>query len=141
MDLVPVDWVADVITHILCNVKASGAVCHLTAGPERAVPIEEITRLSAAHFDLRTPLKHPRKIQFLREDEFVQRFERWGWRGKRILEQLGSLLPYAMVDRLFDTTVTDRLLKGSGITFPDFREYAGRIFAYCIDSDWGRKPG
>jgi hypothetical protein len=55
-----------------------------------------------------------------------------------MMSQLDTLLPYVSVDRLFDSRNTDALLEGSGIVFPRFRDYAERIFDYCLRTNWGK---
>jgi nucleoside-diphosphate-sugar epimerase len=139
LDLVPVDWVNDVITHLTAHPDAAGAVCHVTAGRERAALLGDLVGAAAAYFDLHAPLPVPREVEFISGEEFERRKATVGGRQGALLAQLDTLLPYVSIDRLFDSTTTDRLLRGSGISFPPFNTYAHRILAYCLDSDWGRR--
>jgi thioester reductase-like protein len=141
LDLVPVDWVDDAITWLLRHEGAAGAVCHLTAGPLRAVPLGTLIRAAGEFFDRVTPLQKPRRVTFADMEEFRQRIARAGSGAAALLKQLETLVPYVTVNRLFDTTTTERLLKGSGITFPLFSEYAERMLGYCVATNWGKRPG
>lgn len=141
MDLVPVDWVGDVITRLLGDGRAAGAVCHLTAGPARAVPLGTLIGIAGAFFDRAAPLPGPRRVSYTTMAEFREQFARGGAGTTALLAQLESLLPYVTVNRLFDSTTTDELLEGSGIVFPRFDDYAERILGYCVETNWGKRRG
>ena len=59
-------------------------------------------------------------------------------REEALMSQLDTLLPYVSINRLFDSRNTDALVAGSGIEFPLFRNYADRIFEYCVKTNWGK---
>jgi thioester reductase-like protein len=141
MDLVPIDWVNDVMVHVMGLDAANGKVCHVTAGPDRAAPLGEVVLSATAYFDRHTPLASPRAMEFVTREEFEQRRRLTHGREEALLEQLNTLLPYVSVNRLFDSRTTDALLQGSGITFPAFSTYAEKIFAYCLRTNWGKLPG
>ena len=138
MDLVPVDWIGNVITHLLAIEGASGKVCHLTAGPRRAVPLSELIDRARVFFDRESPLARPRTVAFVSQDQFARAREAMEPRLATLLEQLDTLLPYVSVNRLFDSATTDQLLSGSGIQFPRFGDYAERVFAWCLKTGWGK---
>jgi long-chain acyl-CoA synthetase len=140
MDLVPIDWVDDVMVHIMGKDEANGKVCHVTAGPDRAALLEEVVLGATAYFDARAPLKKPRTMEFVTKQEFQRRRSLTRGREEALLNQLDTLLPYVSVDRLFNSRNTDDLLRGSGITFPVYNEYQERILAYCLRSNWGKRP-
>ncbi|MEW6509591.1 MAG: SDR family oxidoreductase [Bacteroidota bacterium] len=141
MDLVPIDWVDDVIVHILEREEANGRVFHVTAGPQRAAPLGEVVLSATEYFDRHTPLAHPRRMEFVTREEFERRRQRTRGREEALLSQLDTLLPYTSINRLFDSRNTDALLEGSGIEFPRFNTYAERIFSYCVRTNWGKRPG
>lgn len=140
MDLVPVDWVDDVITRLLARESAAGKVCHLTAGPSRAVPLATVIDKAAIYFDRVSPLRAPRTVTFTTMDVFRQRMTRGRTGASALREQLEALVPYVTVNRLFDGATTDRLLEGSGIVFPRFDGYAERMLEYCVKTNWGKRP-
>jgi len=140
VDLVPIDWVDDVIVHIMAREDANGKVCHVTAGPGRAAPLGDVVLGATAYFDSHTPLGAPRRMEFVTREEFDRRRKLTHGREEALLNQLDTLLPYVSIDRLFDSRNTDALLQGSGITFPAFSGYAERILAYCLKTQWGKRP-
>ncbi len=143
MDLVPVDWVADAIACLLADERAAGAVCHLTAGPARAVPLGTLIGAAGAFFDRVSPLPEPRRVRYTTMAEFRKQYAGGGAGAAALLAQLESLLPYVTVNRLFDSTTTEALLRRWGIVFPRFDDYAERILRFCLDTNWGkrRRPG
>ena len=138
LDLVPVDWVNDVMVHIMGLEEANGKVCHVTAGPERAAPLGEVVLGATAYFDRHAPLAEPRRMEFVSREEFQRRRSLARGREEALLTQLDTLLPYVSIDRLFDSRNTDALLDGSGIVFPRFSAYAETIFGYCLRTNWGK---
>ncbi len=141
MDLVPIDWVDDVMVHVMGRDAAVGKVCHVTAGPARAASLGEVVQGARAYFDLHAPLAAPRTMEFISREEFERRRTLTRGREEALLGQLDTLLPYISIDRLFDSRNTDALLEGSGIAFPPFSSYAEKIFAYCLRTRWGKLPG
>ena len=138
LDLVPVDWVNDVMVHIMALEEANGKVCHVTAGPDRAAPLGEVVLGATAYFDRHAPLAAPRRMEFVRREEFERRRGLTRGREEALLTQLDTLLPYVSIDRLFDSRNTDALLAGSGILFPRFSTYAETILEYCLKTNWGK---
>ena len=140
MDLVPIDWVDDVMVHIMGLEAANGKVCHVTAGPARAASLGEVVLGATAYFDKHAPRPAPRAMEFVTREEFEKRRKLTRGREEVLLGQLDTLLPYVSIDRLFDSTNTDALLEGSGITFPRFSTYEEKIYAYCLKTRWGKLP-
>jgi len=138
VDLVPIDWVADVMVHILGKEEAVGKVCHVTAGPERAALLGTLVARATEYFNTHTPLQHPRRVEYISQEEFERRQVASHGREATILSQLDTLLPYVGINRLFNSSTTDALLQGSGIRFPRFEEYSDRIFEYCVRTQWGK---
>jgi thioester reductase-like protein len=138
LDLVPVNWVCDVIVYLLCASASDGKVFHITAGPRRAVPLAEVTAAAALYFDKHSPLHRPRLISFVSMEEFRGRIAQRGSRADTLLVQLDTLIPYVTVSRLFDSAATDAMLSGSGIVLPEFRTYSDNIFRYCLETNWGK---
>jgi thioester reductase-like protein len=138
MDLVPIDWVTDSMVYIMKKSESVGMVFHQTAGPRRAATLGEVVLSATAYFDRKAPLPSPRSMEFISRDEFERRRASMRGREEAMMSQLDTLLPYVSVDRLFDSRNTDALLEGSGIVFPLFRNYAERIFDFCLRTNWGK---
>ena len=140
LDLVPIDWVDDVVVRIMAKTESVGKVFHVTAGPQRAARLGDVVRSALRYFETHTPLKHPRVVEFITQAEFLHRRAATRGREEALLAQLDTLLPYVSVNRLFNSDNTDRLLEGSGLAFPLFDDYADRIFEYCVKTNWGKNP-
>ena len=138
LDLVPIDWVDDVLVHITGKTASVGNICHVTAGPGRAARLGDVVEFAIRYFDEHTPLKQPRTVDFITRAEFLRRRAATRGREEALLAQLDTLLPYVSVNRLFNSQNTDRLLEGSGIKFPMFGSYADRILRYCVETNWGK---
>jgi thioester reductase-like protein len=138
MDLVPIDWVDDAMVYIMKRPESVGKVYHITAGPNRAAPLSQVVGRAIEYFDKHTPLKHPRKIEYISREEFERRRSLMRGREEALMSQLDTLLPYVSINRLFDSRNADGLLGNSGIEFPLFRDYADRIFEYCVRTNWGK---
>lgn len=139
MDLVPIDWVDDAMVYIMKQEESVGKVFHITAGPSRAATLEEVVIMAREYFDRHTPLRQPRTMEFITREEFERRRATMRGREEALMAQLDTLLPYVSIDRLFDSANADRLLQRSGIVFPQFRDYAEKIFGYCVRTNWGRR--
>jgi hypothetical protein len=94
--------------------------------------------MAGEFFERRLPLPSPRHARFVSPEEFERHRRGLGGREKALLDQLGTLLPYVTVNRLFDSSATDALLARSGIRFPRFEEYAENVFDYCLKTHWGK---
>ena len=138
MDLVPIDWVDDAMVHIMQRPESAGQAYHITAGPERAAPLGEVVGRAIGYFDRHTPLRHPRSIEYVTREEFERRRSVMRGREEALMGQLDTLLPYVSINRLFDSRNADSLLRGSGIEFPLFKDYADTIFEYCLKTKWGK---
>lgn len=138
MDLVPIDWVSASMVHIIKKTESAGRVFHQTAGPGRAATLGEVVLSAIDYFDRKAPLSSRRTMEFISREEFERRRATMRGREEALMGQLDTLLPYVSVDRLFDSRNTDALLEGSGIIFPLFRDYAERIFAFCVKTNWGK---
>ncbi len=141
LDLVPIDWVDDVIVHCMAKDESNGTVCHVTAGADRASRLGDVVLSACAYFDTHAPLKQRRTMEFVSQEEFQRRRGLTRGREEALLSQLDTLLPYVGIDRLFDSRNTDRLVRGSGIEFPRFDTYVERILAYCLKTNWGKSAG
>lgn len=139
LDLVPVDWVGDAMTHIMSLPDSVGKVYHLTAGPNRAALLGDVVSRATAYFDTRSVSARPRTIEFITREEFDRRRASGRGREEALMSQLDTLLPYVSIDRLFDSANADAALAGSHIVFPRFVDYADRIFGYCVDTNWGKR--
>ncbi len=138
VDMVPVDFVAEAVAHLAFAPEAVGRCFHLCAGPKRATTIGEIAHAAARYFNAPPP-RFINPSLFLALLRPVLTLVLWGPK-RRILQKGGFYRPYLDMQLEFDTTQADALLAPAGIQPPQAMEYLERLFAYCVASDWGRRP-
>ena len=138
VDLIPVDFVADGLVHLAFDDRALGQCVHLSAGPTSSMTVGEVAKLAEEMFDAQ-PVRfvNPALFMMIVRPVVMSLFK--GSR-RRILREGHVYLPYFYMRMRFDTTVAERLLGPAGIKPPNVRDYLERVFRYCLDSDWGRKP-
>lgn len=138
LDIVPVDYVASAVARLAFEDAAMGATIHLCAGPNGSATIEQIARRAAEYFHGPTPRYVDPKLFFaaIRPILFATL---WG-KKRRVLRDGRSYRDYFSMRMQFDTANAERLLAPAGIQPPQVLDYLDRLFHYCIESDWGRKP-
>ena len=138
LDIVPVDFVARAVTQLLFEQAAMGCTVHLCAGPHAAATIQQVAHRAMAYFNGPEPRFVDPRFFFavVRPLLFLSL---WG-RKRRILRDGRAYRDYFTMRLQFDTSNADRLLRPAGVTPPPVLEYLDRLFAYCVASDWGRKP-
>jgi hypothetical protein len=63
----------------------------------------------------------------------------WG-KKRRVLRDGRAYRDYFTMRMQFDTTNAERLLEPAGVRPPQVLDYLDRLFNYCVESEWGRKP-
>ncbi len=137
VDIVPVDFVAEAIVHLAWDPQAIGRACHLCAGPGRSSTIGEIAD-AAARFFRAPPPRFVSPALFIGLLRPVLSLALWGPK-RNILRKGAFYRPYLDMQLEFDTTQADALLAPAGIEPPNVMDYLERLFAYCQESDWGRR--
>jgi nucleoside-diphosphate-sugar epimerase len=136
-DLVPVDFVAESLLHILERPDSVGRCYHLTAG--RTVSLDRAVRLTAEFFGVRRiPPYVPMRLFYtiVRPILYVVLWGRW----REVLTKSKVIVPYLMCKLEFDKRNTAAALEGSGIMLPDVENYLKTVYGYVKESGWGRKP-
>jgi thioester reductase-like protein len=140
VDMVPVEFVAEAVTHLAWEPRATGRCFHLCAGPNRSATIAEIAE-SAARFFQVPPPRFVNPALFLAVLRPILMATLWG-RRRRLLRTGRFYRPYLDMQLEFDTSQADGMLAPAGIRPPRVMDYLERLFAYCLESDWGRlTPG
>ena len=117
---------------------ATGETLHLAAGPRRSATIGQIASAASRFFN-RPPPRFVNTRLFAAVLQPLLLATVWG-RRRRILKQGRFYRPYLDMELEFDTSRADALLEPAGIHPPHVQEYLERLFAFCLKSDWGRKP-
>ncbi len=138
VDVVPVDFVADALAHLLRDPTAPGHTFHLAAGPERQARIIDLVRVAEARFGRRP-------VRFIDPDLY----ERWLRPVLRpllmlvrpdVARQGGVFLPYLRSNPSFDVAVAQARLAPAGLAPPPVLDYFDTIMAYAQATDFGRRP-
>jgi len=138
IDLAPVNFVAQAAVHLTFLPGATSETLHLAAGPRRSATIGQIAGAASRFFN-RPPPRFVNTQFFAAVLQPLLLATVWG-RRRRILKQGRFYRPYLDMELEFDTSRADALLEPAGIRPPHVQEYLERLFAYCLESDWGRKP-
>jgi thioester reductase-like protein len=136
IDMVPVEFVAEAVVHLSEARQAAGGCFHLCAGPERSSTVGEIAQTAARFFNVPPPIFVNPSL-FLALLHPVLMATLWG-RRRRILRSGRFYRPYLNMRLQFDTARADAELGAAGIAPPRVTDYLERLFAYCVESDWGR---
>ena len=138
VDVVPVDFVADAVARLAFDERAFGRTVHLCAGPQASATIQEIAERAAAFFNVPPPryVNPDVFFAFLRPLLFALL---WG-KKRRVLQDGRSYRAYFSMRMSFDTTVAEQLLGPLGLRPLNVLEYLDKLFVYCRETDWGRKP-
>jgi hypothetical protein len=63
----------------------------------------------------------------------------WG-RRRRMVQRSRHYRPYLEMEMEFDTSQADALLAPEGIQPPHVMDQVERLFRFCLETDWGRRP-
>ena len=138
LDIVPVDFVARSVAHLLFDEAALGSTVHLCAGPHASATIDQVAHRAMEYF-------HGPEPRFINPGLFfavirpLLFLSLWG-RKRRVLRDGRAYRDYFTMRMQFDTSTAERLLHPAGLHPPPVLEYLDRLFHYCVASEWGRKP-
>ena len=138
LDIVPVDYVAAATERLLFDESAFGSTVHLCAGPHGSATIDQVAHRAKEYFQGPEPRYVDPKFFFalVRPILFLTL---WGAK-RRVLVSGRAYRDYFTMKMQFDTTNAERLLGPAGLRPPLVMEYLDKLFHYCVESDWGRKP-
>jgi thioester reductase-like protein len=138
LDIVPVDYVARAVAGLLFTEGALGSTVHLCAGPRGSATIDQVAHRAMKYFNGPEPHYIDPKLFFAVLRPLLFTFL-WG-RKRRVLRDGRAYRDYFTMRMQFDTSNAERLLQPAGVSPPHVLDYLDRLFAYCVASDWGRKP-
>jgi thioester reductase-like protein len=127
MDIVPMDYVADVADAVGRDPGTAGRCYHLAAGPTRMTPVGEVIALAAEHFGReRLALVPPAGFDAwvtshagkLSDDE------------RDLIDEIRIYQPYLTSSPQFDTSNTREVTERLGISLPELKSYFGKMAAY-----------
>jgi long-chain acyl-CoA synthetase len=140
LDVVPLDFVADAIRHILLtNEDPSGATFHIAAGGKHSTTVGEVVNSGTEYFNRNSTSHYIKKVRFITPQVADVVMRLLPPEQRRSLEKMRFFDPYICISREFDTTNTQKALKGSGISPPALASYFENIMDFCTDTQWGEK--
>jgi len=142
LDVVPVDYVMDSLIALGRMPESIGRCYHLAAGPEGQSSIAELVTLAAEYFDVRRPVLLPPQVwsPLLRPLLYLMYASRWGGKARAQIDRMSSYFPYLRYHASFDTGMARSALAEQRIAPPSVRDYFQTIMAFCVDTNWGRRP-
>lgn len=140
VDVVPVNYVADCIVNLsLKGDSTIGRNYHLAAGPDKICHIRDLATHASKWFKQPYPT-------FVTPEDFEKnirpKMDAEATPALRMLINQGKVyMPYFVRSPLFDCSNVLADLEGTG-TEPcmAIADYFDTLFAYCVETDWGRKP-
>lgn len=140
MDVVPIDYVCDAITHIFFGVNnIAGKTFHLSAGEENAPTVGRIVDCAHSFFQQHTSNQTVKGVLFIPVWVYRAAKNFLGRQLKRIADVMDVFLPYVHVERVFDNSNTLEALKGSGVQVPAFESYFETILLFSLETNWGKR--
>ncbi len=124
VDVVPVDYVADALVHLLEHPSSTGVV-NLVSGHE-ACTVEELVAMTATAFGKeRPPVVPPGST---------------GTGSAHADDQAAVYFPYFDMDMVFDDAHARELFGPAGIRCPHLTDYFPRLIDYAQTTRWGKTP-
>src|SRR3954464_8030219 len=124
VDVVPVDYVADALVHLLEDTSSSGVV-NLVSGRE-ACSVDDLVGMTAGAFGKERPAVVPPGTT--------------GTGSAHADDQAAVYFPYFDMDMVFDDTRARELLGPAGIRCPHITDYFQRLIDYAQQTRWGKAP-
>jgi len=138
LDVVPLDFVADTLKHILLKTtNPLGRTFHIAAGRKCSTTVGEILERGIDYFERKSPSYSMKKIRFVPPLLADTVFKLLPAKRRQSLEKLKYFQPYMCIEREFDTTNMEKALIGSGISPPLFGSYFENIMDFCFTTKWG----
>lgn len=134
-DIVPVDFVAEALLHILERDDCVGRAYHLAAG--QSLTLRRAVELAADYFDVRwiPPFISPAFFYAIQPILYLVLFGR----ARRILRTGPAFIPYLTRRLSFDNRNTVAALEGSGLKCPDVESYLATLLRFAKETDFGRR--
>jgi nucleoside-diphosphate-sugar epimerase len=144
VDLIPIDFAALALHHLVTRSFRPGQTYHLCAGAEHSCTFDQLLDVTVDVFERSRPSWRKRRVERPAVVDrhtyalFVRSVEESGnvvlAEATRAVQAFADQLAYPKV---FDTTRATRALDGSGVRLPSVLEYYDKVVAYCVETNWG----
>jgi nucleoside-diphosphate-sugar epimerase len=145
IDLVPVDFAARALHHLVMRRFEAGQTYQLCAGESRCCTLDELLTETVAAFERARPAWRKRRIvrPAVVDAETYALFTRSVEQSGNVVLQRATQAVQAFAWQLaypktFDTTTAGAALAGTGIGPAHVRDYYDKVVAYCVQTNWGR---
>ena len=139
LDVVPLDYVADVITQVTLNCdRAVGRTFHLVAGEGRSLSTREIVSRALSLFKREGGSTAPAGVRLISPALYRLARSLVSRRTRRARQLVDPYLAYLTTPRQFDSTNTRELLGGTPWQPPSLESYLETILDYALRTNWGR---
>ncbi|MBL8241197.1 MAG: SDR family oxidoreductase [Bryobacterales bacterium] len=129
VDLVTADWTARALATLIARHFTPGAIRHICAGADGALPVRVIMDLAFDACESATglSLRRPTLISLADFERLSARLPAES-RIAKVIEHLITFIPHLSVAQPFDCAVTAPLLEASGIRRPDVHSLLRNVF-------------
>ncbi len=138
LDVIPVDYAARAILHIMLNNNSDGKTFHIVAGKENSCQVGEIVKQAKIMLGRENPNSDTVKDTTTSSNSIWNRLSTQTRKVCKISKFLNIYLPHVTLRRYFDETNTRQVLQGSGISAPSLTSYLDKIMEYSIRTKWGK---
>jgi nucleoside-diphosphate-sugar epimerase len=144
VDLIPIDFAAPALHHLMNRSFQPGQTYHLCAGAEHSCTFDQLLDVTVDVFERSRPSWRKRRVErpavVDRETYalFVRSVEESGnvvlAEATRAVQAFADQLAYP---KAFDTTHATRALDGSVVRLPSVLDYYDKVVSYCVETNWG----
>lgn len=147
IDLIPSEWAAGSLAHLLSPAFVPGQVFHFCAGHENSFTVGEILKETVTQFENhpigRTwmPIQLPELVSLSEFEAYAEKIRRKDDKLiAALLTALGYFLPHLATAQYFEREQANKVLECCTVPLPHIREYYSKVVAYCLDTRWiGRR--
>ena len=144
IDAVPANWVAAALAHLFDSRFTEGAIRHLCAGREGSMRLEDIMARTCRAIERHTSrsggqsVRLPRLVSLAEYNEFVRNC------SDRAVRLLANMVGYNVrlmgIRQSYLTGKAQADLEDNDLVLPEMLSCLDNTVAYCLDTQWGRKP-
>ena len=142
VDLIPTDWAADALIHLIEKQFVPGRIYQVCAGAAESMPAGELIKTTArllCEFGAAARIVMP---EFVTQREYDAWAERARAKGDRLLKEflrvLSFSLPHLGIFQSFENVNCRDGMIGSGRRLPSIRDYYPKVVEHCVKTQWGR---
>ncbi len=144
VDLIPLDFAADAVHHLLEQAFTPGATYHVCAGAESSAALGSLLDATMLAFERYRPawrkrsIARPALVELETYELFVRSVEEAG--NEVLLQATRAVQAFAYqlaFPKVFDARHANAILAPAGIVAPPVLDYFDRVVRSCIESNWG----